>query len=258
MVQNRLNYRLWSTFIGALIALEVAVRTGVIPKLVLPAPSAVISQWLSDMISGELPNQIMRSLGLLLLALFLALLLALVLALLGRRFIYIHQLLKTLSGVLSPIPSIAVLPIFLLWFGIGTAPIIATMLHATVWPMLAELSDGIATRPQIYNSIADSFAITGFARLWHIDLPALLPVLLTSIKTAWGRAWRALIGVEMIFGSIGQSGGVGWYIFKHRVFFDVAGMFAGLLTVALVGIVIEVLLFTAIERQTIVKWGIKK
>lgn len=258
MVRNRLNFHVWLTFVAGLIALEVAVQTGLIPKLVLPAPSSVISQWLSDMISCELPRQIACSLGLLFVALMLALLLALGLALLGRRFKYIRQLLKALSGVLSPIPSIAVLPIFLLWLGIGTAPTIATMLHATVWPMLAELSDGIATRPQIYSSIADSFAITGRARLWHIDLPALLPVLLTSLKSAWGRAWRALIGVEMIFGSIGESGGVGWYIFKHRVFFDVTGMFAGLLTVALVGIAIEVILFTAIERRTIVKWGMKK
>ena len=83
-----------------------------------------------------------------------------------------------------------------------------------------------------------------------------LPHLLSGVKIAFARSWRALIGAEMVFGAMGTTGGIGWYIFKQRTFMNTSGLFAGILTVILVGILVESALFRLIEKKTIEKWGI--
>ncbi len=61
----------------------------------------------------------------------------------------------------------------------------------------------------------------------------------TGVHIGWARGWRGLISAEMIFGSISQIGGLGWYMYQRRAFMDTAGMYAGIIFVMLIGLIVE-------------------
>ena len=89
----------------------------------------------------------------------------------------------------------------------------------------------------------------------QILLPAAFSQALAGLRVGWARAWRALIGAEMVFGAIGATGGLGWYIFKQRAMMNTPGLFAGVLLVTVVGMAVEGLLFDPLERRTLRKWN---
>ena len=91
--------------------------------------------------------------------------------------------------------------------------------------------------------------------VWHVYLPASFAYLLSGLKIGWARAWRGLISAEMIFGTTSKGAGIGWFIFIKRVNLDIAGVFAALLVIVLIGVVVEYLVFHVVEKQTIRKWG---
>ena len=91
--------------------------------------------------------------------------------------------------------------------------------------------------------------------IFYIMVPAAFPYLLTGFKIGWSRAWRAIIAAEMVFGTAGVSGGLGWYIYKERYLMDISGVFAALVVIGIIGILVEDLLFGFIERKTVKRWG---
>ena len=112
--------------------------------------------------------------------------------------------------------------------------------------------------PAIYDQIAEVFSLSGKTRLFEIALPSSLPYLLSGLKTAWARAWRAMIAGEMIFGVIGAHGGLGTYLFQKRVFMDTPALLAGLLIITVMGILVEDIFFVWVEKKTIRKWGMSR
>jgi len=86
-------------------------------------------------------------------------------------------------------------------------------------------------------------------------VPAAFPSILTGLKIGWAFAWRTLIAAELVFGVSSGSGGLGWFIFENKNMLNIPNVFAGLLTVILIGLVVENLIFQTIERRTIHRWG---
>ena len=92
--------------------------------------------------------------------------------------------------------------------------------------------------------------------LWGIMLPSSLPYILSGINIGWARAWRSVIAAEMVFGAAaGSAGGLGWHIYISRYLFDIAGTFAALLAIVMVGILVEEFIFKSVKRMTVEKWG---
>lgn len=69
------------------------------------------------------------------------------------------------------------------------------------------------------------------------------------MKIGWSRAWRAVISAEMIFGTIGSGGGLGWFIYNKRIFMDTPGMYGGVIILMLIGLIVENLFFRTVERR---------
>ncbi len=237
--------------------LELAARYRLVAVQLFPAPSAVAAKLWQIASTGRILLPLYNSLRALLLALALTVCLVVVMALISRRQAFFRHLFSALAGALNPIPSIAVLPLFLLWFGIGEGTVIATLLHSTIWSFYEELLNGLDSVPPIYQTVADALNMRGLNRFIHLTAPACLAAFLTGLKGAWARAWRALIGVEMIFGTIAASSGLGWFIFESRAFADSPAIVAGLIIIAVFGYLFEYVAFNLIERQTVVKWGMK-
>jgi len=205
--------------------------------------------------NDDLLGQILRSLKAVSLGLIIAMILT-TLMIGGSKLIPgVDFIMSTLSALMHPLPGIAILPIFMIWFGLGEAAIIAVIVHSVIWPLYSNLTMGIKSIPDLYSQVSRGFGLKGIKACYHVTLPSVLPYLLSGLRTGWARAWRALISAEMIFGAIGGGGGLGWFIFKNRVFMDTAGMFAGLIVVICVGLIVERGVFDLIETKTLKKWG---
>jgi NitT/TauT family transport system permease protein len=112
----------------------------------------------------------------------------------------------------------------------------------------------VGCRPEYQFGISERFANTpdGGTQLRLAGI-AYVPSILTGLKIGWAFAWRTLMVAELIFGV--SSGGLGWFIFENRNLLDIPAVFAGL-TVIVIGLVVENLIFVTIERNTIRKWGL--
>ena len=96
-----------------------------------------------------------------------------------------------------------------------------------------------------------------FRFIAQILIPAAFPSILAGLKTGWAFAWRTLVAAELIFGTSSGTGGLGWFIFENKNDLQIANVFAGLLTVIVIGLLVDSLLFRTVERCTLQRWGMQ-
>ena len=101
-------------------------------------------------------------------------------------------------------------------------------------------------------------AACGLRLVLHILVPAALPAILSGLKIGWAFAWRTLIAAELVFGTTAGQGGLGWYIFQNRNELYTDKVFAGLISVILIGLLVENLVFDTLERLTVRRWGMQR
>ena len=114
------------------------------------------------------------------------------------------------------IPGVALLPLAILWMGIGEGTIILIVVHSIIWPMSRSIMDGFRAVPQIYIESGENMGLGKLGLVTGIYIPASFSYILSGIRTGWARAWRGLISAEMIFGTTSSGAGIGWFIFMKR------------------------------------------
>jgi NitT/TauT family transport system permease protein len=243
----------WSAIL--ILIWQIIYATGKFSELIFPSTFSILNSLYKSTVSGELIYQTIYSLELILKGLCIGLILAVVLSSLSILFKPFSGLVETLVSIAHPLPGIALLPLIILWFGAGEVSIIFIIVHSVVWPLVLNLLTGFKSIPKIYKQVGNNYGLNSFNIIRYIMLPASLPYFLTGMRISWARAWRALISAEMIFGAAGGNGGLGWFIFKNRVFMDTSGIFAGLIVIVLIGMIVEDLIFDKLEKVTIKKWG---
>lgn len=226
--------------------------------LMLPGLIQVAHAFVDDMRSGELPAKIVISLGTLLKGYLIGSLLALVLSALAVSTRLGRDLLSTLTAMLNPLPAIALLPLALLWFGLGTNSLIFVLVHSVLWPMALNTWSGFLGVSETLRMTGRNYGLSGLRYVWHILVPAALPSILAGLKIGWAFSWRTLIAAELVFGASSGQGGLGWYIFQNRNELYTDRVFAGLASVILIGLLVETLVFATIERLTIKRWGMQR
>lgn len=252
--RNKLKTRVF--WIVVILAVwEITVQSGTFPKAIFPSLLVIAKALGKSIVSGEIILQTGFSLALILQGLLIGLLAAILVSSLAVSNKVVHGLVDTLTAIAHPLPGIALLPLIIIWFGTGTVSIIVIIVHSVIWPMILNVMTGFRAIPPIYKEAGLNLGLNPFQIIKDIMIPASLPYVLSGLRIGWARSWRALISAEMIFGAVGLNGGLGWYIFKQRVFMDTPGIFAGLFVIVLIGIVVEDLFFAAIEERTIKKWG---
>jgi NitT/TauT family transport system permease protein len=117
------------------------------------------------------------------------------------------------------------------------------MVHATLWPLWSQLDLSVERLSTRYGRFMEAFRLDRKTRFWHIYVQGSAEDLKSSLGISWSRGWRALISVEMVFGMVGSRTGLGWLIFERRMYMDTPGLLAGLVTIAICGILFESLLF---------------
>lgn len=234
---------------------QLAATAGGVSSLLLPSIGEVLSTLTDSVLHGDLAYQLYYSLKIIVIGMLIAILAAILLAMASQKSMMIAGLAKVLSAIGHPLPALALLPLIIIWFGTGDASIIAIIVHSALWPVLINLNAGFQAVPQLYLDIGKNLELSPLEIAYEIKLKASLPYLISGARIAFARAWRALIGAEMVFGAIGLKGGIGWFIFKQRTFMNTSGLFAGIIVVILAGLFIERFLFDLIENRTVKKWG---
>ena len=103
--------------------------------------------------------------------------------------------------------------------------------------------------------VGKNYGLGGFAYVAQILIPAAFPSILTGLKIGWAFAWRTLIAAELVFGVSSGSGGLGWFIYENKNQLEIPSVLAGLLTVILISLAMENLVFRSIEACTVRRWG---
>jgi NitT/TauT family transport system permease protein len=166
-----------------------------------------------------------------------------------------NDLLETLTSMFNPLPAIALLPLALLWFGLGQGSLVFVLIHSVLWPLALNTFAGFQGVPETLRMAGRNYGLKGLRYVLQILVPAALPAILSGLKIGWAFAWRTLIAAELVFGASSGQGGLGWYIFQNRNELYTDRVFAGLATVVLIGLAVETLGFATLERLTVRRWG---
>ena len=167
------------------------------------------------------------------------------------------DLLETLTSMFNPLPAIALLPLALLWFGLGTPSLMFVMVHSVLWPVALNTHSGFTSVSKTLRMVGLNCGLNGLRYVCNILIPAAFPSILTGLKIGWAFAWRTLIAAELVFGVSSGQGGLGWFIYENKNMLEVPSVFAGLFTVILIGLAVENLVFRTIESRTVRRWGMQ-
>jgi ABC-type nitrate/sulfonate/bicarbonate transport system permease component len=168
------------------------------------------------------------------------------------RFTAVERFVVPVVSVLSPIPSLAWVPLFILWFGLGDAASIALVLYAATFPLVLNTWTGVRSVNRLWIRAAEAMGADGRRMFWKVVLPAALPFVIAGIRQAFARSWIAVVGGEMIAAT---NWGLGWVIFDSKEYLNADVMLATLAVIGVLGLVIERFVFQAIERRSVGRWG---
>ena len=150
------------------------------------------------------------------------------------------------------------LPLALLWFGLGQNSLIFVLVHSVLWALALNTYAGFLGVSETLRMVGRNYGLRGLRFVLLILVPAALPSILAGLKIGWAFAWRTLIAAELVFGASSGKGGLGWYIFQNRNELYTDKVFAGLAVVVLIGLLVENLVFGSIERLTVKRWGVQR
>lgn len=226
--------------------------------LILPTLTDTVRTFFGDLMNGVLIDRVATSLRSLLLGYFAGLLLATLFTTVAVSTRIGSDLLSTLTAMFNPVPAIALLPLALIWFGLGTPSLVFVIVHSVLWAVALNTLTGFRSVPETLRMSGRNYGLTGIRYVALILIPAAFPSILAGLKIGWAFAWRTLIAAELVFGVSSRSGGLGWYIFEARSELETSRVFAGLLAVILIGLIVEAVIFRFIEKRTVLRWGMQR
>jgi NitT/TauT family transport system permease protein len=167
------------------------------------------------------------------------------------------DLLETLTAMFNPLPAIALLPLALIWFGLGSGSLVFVLIHSVLWPVALNTHSGFMSVSNTLRMVGRNYGLRGLPYVAKILVPAAFPSILTGLKIGWAFAWRTLIAAELVFGVSSGSGGLGWFIYENKNQLEIASVFAGLFSVILIGLAVENIVFRSIAARTVQRWGMQ-
>jgi NitT/TauT family transport system permease protein len=225
--------------------------------MLFPTFSATMSAWRDGIVSGVILQRLLVTMQVLVVGYAIGLALAAVFVSIAISSRVGTDLLSSLTAMFNPLPAIAMLPLALLWFGLGAPAIVFVIVNSVLWAVALNTHSGCLAVSETLRMAGQTFGLKGFRYVTRILMPAAFPAILAGLKIGWAFAWRTLIAAELVFGVSSGRGGLGWYIFENRNLLNTASVFAGLLTVMAVGLIVEGVVFRTLENRTVRRWGMQ-
>jgi len=226
-------------------------------SLLFPTLTETVQALYDALVNGPLVERTLTSLQTLLMGYAAGLALAGIFTTLAVSTRVGTDFLSTLTAMFNPLPAIALLPLALLWFGLGAKSLVFVIIHSVLWAVALNTHSGFTAVSPTLRMAGQNCGLRGISYVAFLLVPAAFPSILTGLKIGWAFAWRTLIAAELVFGVSSRSGGLGWFIFENRNQLEIPSVFAGLLTVIVIGLVVESVIFRSIENVTIRRWGMQ-
>jgi NitT/TauT family transport system permease protein len=240
------------TLAAAAAVYEAAARSGYFAPALLPTLPTVAHTLFAMLADGSIIEHAAFTLYRVMFGFCLAVAVGLPLGILMARFQRVEHFFLPLVSALMPIPSFALVPLFMLWFGIGNLTTIMIVFYAATFPMLLNTWTGARAVNPLWLRAAGAMGAGGRALFWKVVVPGASPFIITGLRLAFQRAWIAVVGAEMLAAS---AFGLGWVIFDAKEFLNADVMLASLAVIGLIGFLFERLVFGSLERATILRWG---
>src|SRR4051812_24334496 len=225
---------------------QAASMAGLISPRALAAPTTVIATAWELLFSGELPHHLVVSLGRVAVGLSIGISLGVSFALVAGLSRLGEEIVDAPLQMLRTLPFLALVPLFILWFGIGETPKIALVALGTTFPVYLTLFAGIrGVDPKLVEA-GKVFGLDRRGLLRHVVLPGALPSGLVGLRYALGTAWLSLVIAEQI----NATSGIGFLINDARDFLRTDIIVVGLLVYALLGLCADALM-RALERRAL-------
>lgn len=241
-----------STFVIAAAVWEIAVVSGRFPHALLPDLSTVGEKFFALVASGILIWATLGTIVRLLFGFLIGSIVGVAVGLLMGRYRWVEDFLLPVVSIGYPIPALAYAPLFVLWFGLGNTPSILLVAVASAFQITINTWKGVTAVKPIWLRSAEAMGASEQKIFYSVVLPASLPYTMTGLRLGLGAAWRVLVGVEMI---TAVANGLGSLIFAAKQFLQTDVMLSGIIAIGLIGYLLEKYVFSAIERATVVRWG---
>jgi NitT/TauT family transport system permease protein len=240
------------TLLAAAALYEASARSGYFAPALLPTLSTIASRLFQMLLDGSMLGHALATFYRVMFGFGLAIVVALPLGILMGRFRLVEGFFLPLASALMPVPSLAWVPVFILWFGLGNTTTVLVVFYAATFPMLLNTWTGVRAVNPLWLRAAGTMGADENAMFWKVIIPGASPFIITGMRQSFLRAWIAVVGAEMIAAS---SWGLGWVIFDAKEFLDTDIMLASLAVIGFIGFVFERLVFGTLERSTIQRWG---
>jgi NitT/TauT family transport system permease protein len=236
-------------------AYEIVARSGVFPSALLPTIPTILKTLVSMLADGTMLWHAGYTLYRVLFGFALAIVVGLPLGIMMARFQPVERFLLPLISALMPIPSFSLVPLFMLWFGIGNLTTIMIVFYAATFPVLFNTWTGVRSVNPLWLRAAGAMGADEQRLFWKVIIPGASPFIITGLRQAFLRCWIAVVGAEMIAAS---DWGLGWVIFDAKEFLNADIMMASLAVIGGIGFIFERLVFGSLERATVFRWGMMR
>lgn len=243
------------TLAAAAAVYEVLARSGYFAPALLPKLSAIVHTLIATLADGSMIQHAAYTLYRVMFGFGLAVAVGIPLGILMARFTAVENFFLPLVSALMPIPSFALVPLFMLWFGIGNLTTVLIVFYAATFPMLFNTWSGVRSVNPIWLRAAGCMGADEHSLFWKVIIPGASPFIITGMRQSFLRAWIAVVGAEMIAAS---DWGLGWVIFDAKEFLNTDTMLAALVVIGAIGYLFERLVFGSIERATVLRWGMMR
>ncbi|GHB89649.1 MULTISPECIES: ABC transporter permease [Streptomyces] len=239
-----------------LVVWQVLVWAKVTDSYKLPAPSAVWDEVSEAWVQGTLLEYIWTSVSRGLLGFLMALVIGTPLGLLVARVKFVRAAIGPILSGLQSLPSVAWVPPAVLWLGLNDSMMYAVILLGAVPSIANGLVSGVDQVPPLYLRAGRTLGATGLRGTWHIVIPAALPGYLAGLKQGWAFSWRSLMAAEIIASSPDLGIGLGQLLENGRTANSMSMVFLAILLILIVGIAIDLLIFSPLERWVLRSRGL--
>ncbi|MFF4832915.1 ABC transporter permease [Streptomyces sp. NPDC001315] len=222
----------------------------------LPSPGAVGSAFQDAWLKGDLLGYIWTSVSRGLLGFFFALLIGTPLGLLVARVKFVRAAIGPILSGLQSLPSVAWVPPAVIWLGLNNSMMYAVILLGAVPSIANGLVSGVDQVPPLFLRAGRTMGATGVKGIWHVTLPAALPGYVAGLKQGWAFSWRSLMAAEIIASFPDLGVGLGQLLENARTASDMAMVFEAILLILFVGIAIDLLIFSPLERWVLRSRGL--
>ena len=239
-------------YTGIIVVWQIVFSLNIWSVHIFPSPVQVAQDLAYGVADGSLIFAIATSMWRLVVGLIISIAGGITLGIFMARIESVNQTIGSLVLGLQSVPSVAWVPLALLWFGLTDAGIIFVTVASSLFAVTINTYSGMKNVPTSYIAAARNMGASGVQLITHVMLPAAFPYLISGFKQGWAFAWRGVIGAEIIFSFLG----LGFLLNVGRELNDISQVIATMLVIMVMGILIDGLVFKKIERKVMSRWGL--